>query len=260
MQSKTDIGFGKKVRGVWLDSALEHAAAGRAFEEVKAELAGEIAANNPGPEAIRKILTPLKRVWFTPPDFCQALRDGALQLFRHNPSAKTRLLLNWGMAIASYPFIGSVAEVLGRLLKLQGEARLADVQRRVREQLGDRDFVGRITRYDVSSFVDWGVITEAGKKGTYVAGKQVRPDGNDVVAWLAEALLISRGKAQMPLSEFSRQPILFPINMDAVSSAALRNNRRLRVARHSHNEDVVFLESPFVAISDHRSSSKPAPE
>ncbi len=258
MQSRTDIGFGKKVRAVWLDSALEHAAAGHAFEEVKAELAGEIAANNPGPEAIRKVQAALKRVWFAPPDYCRALRDDALQLFRHNHSASSRLLLNWGMTVAAYPFVGSVAETLGRLLKLQKEARNTDIERRICEQHGDRGFVRRIAKYDVSSFLDWGVIAETAKKGVYVAGKQIRPSSNEVTGWLAEALLISRGKTQMPLSEFSRQPLLFPVNMESVSAAALRHNCRLRVARHSLNEDVVFLESPSAATSDRPPSRQPA--
>ena len=138
MQSKTDIGFGKKVRAAWLDSALAYAAAGQSFDEVKADLAKEIAANTPGPEAIRKVQAALKRVWFTPPDYCQALRDDALRLYRKHDSPATRLLLHWGMCIAAYPFFGSVAETMGRLMKLQKETRLADVERRIREQHGDR--------------------------------------------------------------------------------------------------------------------------
>src|SRR5687767_14117256 len=104
MQSKTDIGFGKKIRIAWLDSALNHAAAGQSFDQVKDALGKEIAATNPGPEAIRKIHAALKRVWFTPPDYCLPLRNDALRLFHKNTSAATRLLLHWGMCIAAYPF------------------------------------------------------------------------------------------------------------------------------------------------------------
>src|ERR1035437_3398571 len=167
MQSRNDIGFGKKIRACWLESALEQAARGMTFDQAKEALAKEISTDNTGAEAIRKILTGLKRVWFTPPDYCRALRDAALDLFRHDNSPATRLLLSWGMAVAAYPFVGDVAETLGRLLKLQGEARRADIERRVREQHGDRAFVSRIGRYNVSSFLDWGVIAEAKRKGIY---------------------------------------------------------------------------------------------
>ncbi len=198
MQSKTDIGFGKKVRVVWLDSALVHVAAGQSFDEVKADLAKEIAANNPGPEAIRKVQAALKRVWFTPPDYCQALRDDALRLYRKHNAPATRLLLHWGMCITAYPFIGTVAETLGRLLKLQNEAHIGDVERRIREQYGERAFVKRITQYDISSFLDWGVVAETKQRGVYKSTKLIRPHNGEQLAWLAEAVMISRDRTQIP--------------------------------------------------------------
>ena len=243
MQSKADIGFGKKVRAVWLDSALAHAAAGQPFDEVKTDLAKEIAANNPGPEAIRKVQTALKRVWFTPPDYCQALHDDALNIYRNHDGPATRILLHWGMCIAAYPFIGAVAETLGRLLKLQKEVRLADVERRIREQHGDRDFVGRITRYDVSSFVDWGVIAETKQKGAYQLAKLTRPHAVDQLAWLAEAVMISRDRVQMPLSELSNHHALFPFALEKLNVAILQSNPRLRVERQGLNQEFVFYNT-----------------
>lgn len=242
MQLKTDIGFGKKIRADWLDSALDHVAAGQTFEEVKSALAKEIAAHNPGPEAIRKIQTALKRVWFEPPDYCLPLRDDALRLFQKNATPDTRLILHWGMSIAAYPFVGSVAEALGRLLKLQKEARLADVERRIREQLGDRDFVGRITRYDVSSFVDWGVVAETKQRGVYQTAKPIRPHNDEQLAWLAEAVLISRDKAQIAFSELCSHPALFPIALDTLNISQLQDRPRLRVERQSLNQEFVFLK------------------
>lgn len=243
MQSKTDIGFGKKVRAVWLDSSLAYAAAGQSFDEVKADLAKEIAANNPGPEAIRKVQAALKRVWFTPPDYCQALHTDALRLYRKHDSPATRLLLHWGMCIAAYPFIGSIAETMGRLMHLQKETRLADVERRIREQHGDRDFVSRITRYDVSSFLDWGVLAETKQNGVYQSVKPVRPHGGEQLAWLAEAVMISRDRTQIPFSELCNHHALFPFALETLNAATLQSNLRLRVERQSLNQEFVFLTS-----------------
>lgn len=248
MQSKTDIGFGKKIRAAWLDSALDHAAAGQSFDQVKDALAKEIAANNTGPEAIRKIQAALKRVWFAPPDYCLPLRNDALRMFDKNASPATRLLLHWGMCIAAYPFIGSVAETLGRLLKLKKEARLADVERRIREQHGDRDFVSRITKYNVSSFLDWGVVAETKKRGVYQLSKPTRPHSGEQLAWLAEAVLISRDKTQMPFSELCNHPALFPIALDTLNASVLQSNPRLRVERQSLNQEFVFLEVATPAL------------
>ncbi len=240
MQSKTDIGFGKKVRAVWLDSALAYAAAGQSFDEVKADLAKEIAANNPGPEAIRKVQAALKRVWFTPPDYCQALYADALRLYGKHDAPATRLLLHWGMCLTAYPFIGTVAETMGRLLKLQKEAHIGDVERRIREQHGDRAFVKRITQYDISSFLDWGVVAETKQRGVYQSTKPIRPHNGEQLAWLAEAVMISRDKTQMRFSEICNHPALFPFVLDKLNAAVLQINPRLRFERQSLNQEFVF--------------------
>ena len=164
-----------------------------------------------------------------------------MRLHQPDASPETRLLLNWGMAIAAYPFVGSAGEVFGRLLKLQKEARRADVQRRLREQYGDRDFVNRIARYTVSSFLDWGIIIETKPKGIYLAGKQTTPKSHDHLAWLAEAVMISRSKTQIGLSELCNHPALFPFVLDKLNAAVLQNNRRLRIERQGLNQEFVFL-------------------
>jgi hypothetical protein len=243
MQSKTDMGFGKKIRADWLDSALYHAAAGRSFEEVRKALASEIAAHNSGAEAIRKIQTGLKRVWFTPPDYCSALRDYALRLYRKNDSPATRMLLHWGMCLSAYPFIGTVAETIGRLLKLQKEARLADIERRIREQHGDRGFVSRITRYDVSSFVDWGIIRESTKAGFYLPGTEFQVRNSEQLSWLAEAVLIWRDESQMPFAQLFHHPILFPFRLETFHASIISGNPRLKIERQSMNEEFVALRS-----------------
>ena len=116
------------------------------------------------------------------------------------------------MTIAAYPFVGSVGETLGRLLRLQHEAHRADIHRRLREQHGDRDFVNRITRYDVSSFLDWGIVDEAKKAGVYLPGKQIQPRNAEQLSWLAEAVLISRDENQMALSKLSHHPFCSLLN------------------------------------------------
>ena len=72
--------------------------------------------------------------------------------------------------MAVYPFWSGVATQVGRLLRLQGSAAAAHVQRRVREQYGERETVSRAARRVLRSYLDWGVLQETGKKGIYSAG------------------------------------------------------------------------------------------
>ena len=67
--------------------------------------------------------------------------------------------------MAVYPFFGTVAESTGRLLHLQGAAAAAQVQRRVREQLGERETVSRAAWRILRAFVDWEALLETDEKG-----------------------------------------------------------------------------------------------
>jgi hypothetical protein len=243
MRNKIEIAFRRKVRAIWLEQGLALAAKELPWKDAKASLAKEVAAENAGAETVRKVLEHVRRISFEPPDDCLALRADALRLFRSDGSRDTSFLLNWGMAIAAYPFVGSVAEALGRLLKLQNEARRSDVQRRLREQYGDREFVNRITRYVISSFLDWGVIAERKRSGIYLPGKKVQPKDADQLSWIAEAVLISRREDQMTLSQIHHHPILFPIAAEAFNGFTLRSNPRLKITRRGMNEEVVFIET-----------------
>lgn len=249
MRAKVEIVFRRKVRAIWLDQGMALAAQGLPWSEAKPAMVEPVAAENPGAETIRKVLEHVRRIWFEPPDNCAALCSAALGIFRSHDSAATRALLNWGMAIAAYPFVGSVGEALGRLLKLQKEAHRADIQRRLREQYGDRDFVNRITRYNISSFLDWGVIAETKKAGVYQMTNPIHPGNNDLLAWLTEAVLISRHEYQIPLSKLCQHPILFPFAIEAINSSILRASPRLKMLRQGLNEDVVCLEPATSSFS-----------
>jgi hypothetical protein len=242
MRRKIEIAFRRKVRAVWLEKGMALAAQEVPWIAAKPALANDIAAENPGAETIRKVLEHIRRIWFEPPDDCRGLHSDALRLYRANSSPDVRFILNWGMAVAAYPFVGSVAEALGRLLRLQKEAHRIDVQRRLREQHGDRDFVDRITRYNISSFLDWGVIEEGKKSGVYHTSNQRRSKSPDHLAWLAEAVLISRGEAQMAFSQICHHPMLFSISVEAITTSILRTSHRLKVARLGLNDDFVSLE------------------
>ncbi len=240
-RNKFDIGFGKKIRALWLDLSLEHAVSGRTFSQAKDELIEVVRRDNPGSDAIRKVLVCLNRVWFDPPDYCRGTRDAGLNIYLGSRTAQTRLLLNWGMALASYPFVGSVAEAVGRLLKLQGTARISDIKRRMNERFGDRDFVQRIVRYDVSSFLDWGVLSKTKAKGEYVVGSVVPVNQSNLVGWLSEAILHTRNEASLPLSQLRQHPMLFPFKLSEIDFGLSNANPRLHTLRHGHTEDLVML-------------------
>ena len=65
-----------------------------------------------------------------PPLLCELRQDGVRLL--QSVHRTERLPLHWGMTMAVYPFWRVVADVTGRLFRLQGAVAPLQVQRRVK--------------------------------------------------------------------------------------------------------------------------------
>lgn len=246
VRKKVDIGFNRRVKAEWLTETLRLMAAGVSHQEIEATLKTKIAEDNEGSETIRKVFTYLNRVWLQPPAYCTDLREQALELFRERPDSDSAFLLNWGMCLAAYPFIGSVAEATGRLLRLQGTAQAAQINVRLRERFGDRPFVHRSVRYNLSTFLDFGALKKAAVKGQYQAGRIVEPRTDLEAAWLIEALLHAQEEPSLPLPNLLAHGALFPFNMSQLTVTTLKANPHLDIFRHGMNELLVTVKTPSV--------------
>ncbi|HIJ35810.1 MAG TPA: hypothetical protein HPP59_00825 [Deltaproteobacteria bacterium] len=238
---KKDIGFNRRVKASWLKDALQLTAAGMPVDEIEETLKKKIAEENPGKETIRKVFIYLKRVWIEPPDYCRNLRDDALEMFRRQPGADRSFLLNWGMCLAAYPFIAHVAEATGRLLRLQGEAQASQVNLRIRENFGDRHFVYRSVRYNLSTFLDAGALKSGRNTGTYMKDKTYRPKSDKEISWLVESLLHAQDTTTLPFQRIPEHGALFPFNLDDLTISALTTNPRIEIFRHGMNEQLIGL-------------------
>ena len=238
---KKDVGFNRKVKASWLKDTLQMTAAGVPVGELEESLKNKISIENPGKETVRKVFIYLRRVWINPPEYCIKLRDDGLEMFRKRPDADIVFLLNWGMCIAAYPFIGHVADATGRLFRLQGEAHARQVNQRIREKFGDRHFVYRSVRYNLSTFLDLGAVRQGSKNGIYLKGKKHFPKTDIEKAWLIEALLHAQDETSLPFSRLSQHSALFPFDMGDLSIAAIVQNPRVEVFRHGLNDELVGL-------------------
>jgi hypothetical protein len=151
-------------------------------------------------------------------------------------------LASWGMCIASYPFIGHVAEATGRLLRLQSEVQAVQVNQRIREKFGDRHFVHRSVRYNLSTFLDLGALKQGTKKGVYVKGNVYRPKSDIEIAWLIEAVMHMQANGNLPFTHLSQHGALFPFNITDLSANSLKKNPRIEIFRHGLNEELVGIK------------------
>jgi len=239
------IGFDRRIKLEWLERAAALVLLGGAARDIRGKLHDILrdeaqADSNAGREGREKSVRLIMHIWVSPRDELRSLRCGALEHFSRLPSVE-HLTLHWGMTMAAYPFFGSVAEAVGRLLRLQGSAGAAQVQRRMREQFGDRQFVERPTRHVLRTFIDWGVLKESEEKGVYQPGLLQPIDDTQLKVWLVEATLLSNGSRPLPLRTISNASALFPFTVDPIAAGTVTGNERLDVFRQGVDEDMVSL-------------------
>jgi hypothetical protein len=252
MTRRTDqIGFSQRVRLEWLAQTAnlvlagnDKAAINEALQELlkdKVSVGGISKGSNRN-----KTISILRKVWVTTPEELIPLRNDGLSFLSTQSSSLTphhlSIAIHWGMVMAVYPFWSCVATQTGRLLRLQGSAAAAHVQRRVREQYGERETVSRAARRVLRSYLDWGVLQETGTKGIYSAGATLAINDSRLIAWLAEASLHARANGSAPLKDLIDSPSFFPFRIKPVRAENLvAASSRLDLLRHGLDDDLIML-------------------
>ncbi|HBT46731.1 MAG TPA: hypothetical protein DEA73_02445 [Peptococcaceae bacterium] len=246
MNRKMQVGFSQRIQLEWLDYTVDLVLAGYSRAEIEKALQellkdrlsrGRTAQSRGNRE---KAITILLKIWASPPTHVRELRDDGLELLRVIPREQ-HLPVHWGMTMAVYPFFAVVAEIVGRLLRLQDAVSQAEVQRRLREQFGERETVARAARRVMRCFIDWGVLQETSRKGVYQAAPAQKIESENLAAWLIEAALVASGSDARPLAQLVSSPVLFPFSLGGVTPYALETNGRLYVYREGLNKDVVMF-------------------
>lgn len=115
------------------------------------------------------------------------------------------------------------------------------VQRRIREQLGERETVSRAARRIYRSFIDWEVLSETGTKGIYAKSPPLRISDSHLVAWLFECILHLNGTGWTPTASLDGHPSLFPFAIHTSAREALQGRPRLESMRHGMDQEMVRI-------------------
>jgi hypothetical protein len=240
------IGLDRLVRFEWLEKTSNLILAGNEAKEVRAILREDLknlfrSDRTDVRGSLDKTITILMKVWLTVPPEREELRLDGLELLKNVP-VSSRLVIHWGMVMSVYPFWAGVAAQVGRLLRLQDCAAAYQVQRRVREQYGERETVSRRTRYVLRSYLDWGVLQEAKTNGVYAAGPTLAVDDVPLISWLVEAFLHTREDGSFPMKDLLNSPILFPFQIEPKPAENyVADSSRLEILRHGLDDDLIML-------------------
>ncbi len=243
---QAQIGFSQRIRLEWFERTAELVAGGNGRAAVndalqqllrdKVSVGGQARGCNRD-----KTVGILLKIWLDAPAGLEALRDDGLRLLR-GLQQKDRIAVHWGMAAAVYPFWGAVAAHTGRLLRLQGTAAAAQVQRRIRERYGERETAARAARRVLRTFVDWGVLRDTPSKGVYARGERHAIRDPAPAAWLLEACLRSGAARSAVMTGLLDSPSLFPFllpRLSAVHAAAV--SPRLDTLQRGLDGDLLML-------------------
>jgi len=208
------IGFDRRIQLAWLDSTVGLCQQQLNPDCIAKSLKQKLASEITGDEARRKTVTVLLRLWVNVPEKDVRLRDEALTLAAQ-VRPDERLWLYWGMSLLAYPFFRDVAATIGQIGRLQTVWSLAQIQRRMVEEWGQRTTLQRAVQRLARTFCDWGVIQEAEGKGNYVVKPARQITQRALGLWLLECALHAHNSEQLLLREFVQLPYLFPLDLSS---------------------------------------------
>ncbi len=245
MSEKVQVGFSQRIKLEWLDRTAELVLMGNSPPQIRAALQDflsdklskkETRSGNRG-----TVVSILTRTWVNVPTQLEGLRDDGLALLRSLPP-EHHLAIHWGMTMVAYPFFGEVAETVGRLARLQATVTAPQVQKRLKEQFGERATVERAARRILRTFIDWSVLQDTTDKGVYKAEAHLAITDTRLVAWLVEAVLYSTKVNSASVKTFSQQPVLFPFKLDVLDFSMVEANQRLELFRQGLDQNLVLLK------------------
>ena len=254
MKRRDQIGFSQRIRLDWLEYTANLVLAGNPRDEIVEALGERLkeklsVGNQPERGNRDKAITILTKVWVTVPSELQSLRDEGLHHLRsRGPS--DRVLVHWCMCMAVYPFFGTVADAVGRLLRLQGTAGAAQVQRRLRERFGERETVARAARRILRAYIDWGVLIETDEKGLYRGNAKRAVDDALLTVWAIKAMLFAGSDNTRSSPALLHGPHLFPFDVALPSTRELEACAALEISRHGFDQEVLLSLSQSASVPD----------
>jgi hypothetical protein len=150
-------------------------------------------------EAEGKTKKCLSRVWLNPPEPAQEMIRWAVN---HSHLDPERAVLHLGAILASFPFAGVVAALVGRQLHLDGAVEPLRTRSAVRAALGDRSTIDVGARKVMTTFRYLGLL-DGPDGGPFVIGRQpVVP--SVLTGWITHAVLLTRQLSAVGFDEATR--------------------------------------------------------
>jgi hypothetical protein len=231
------IGFDRLVQLDWAATAIK-VRAGKLSVDALSEL---LAGAGLGKEAAAKTRTKLNALFLEPQPRLADFAARGIQLSKNGENAMVAAV-SWGMAIASYPFFGKVAEFTGRLTSIQGDCSSLEIHRRMSEVFGDREVVKRATQAVLQTQANWGAIARVEKGKRLVRVASMKLSNEKVAAWLVEAAVRFAGRA-LAVSTLKSHAVLYPFELGQSLSYVISSSPVLDLRSEGSGNQFVALRA-----------------
>ncbi len=191
------------------------------------DIAFDIAVADPDPKTNRRRLTIalrdlvseqeaegktkkcLTRVWLNPPSEAAEMIVWART---HALPASVRPALHLGALLATFPFAGTVAKVVGQHFQTEGSVEASAVRNEVRRTLGDRSSIEVAVRKAYTTFRNLEALRQTGQILSPVPERAPVSDPF-IAAWLSHAVLLTRQVESQPLTSLRSAPELLGMQL-----------------------------------------------
>ncbi len=171
-----------------LDLALRVGTQERDFKDARRILAVALRDRVSPQESEGKTKKCLSRVWVAPPEPARPMIRWAVE---HQSVAVDRSALHFGAMLATFPFAGAVAALVGRQLHISGEVDPKGIKEDARAAFGDRSTIDVGARKVLTTMRYLGLL-EGPDGGPFVVASSRPTVGDELSGWLLHALLLTR--------------------------------------------------------------------
>lgn len=166
-------------------------------------------------EAAGKTKKCLTRVWLNPPSTAAPM----IEWVRSQPNTtQHKGLLHFGALLATYPFVGVVARIIGQHLQIEGAVDTSVVRDETRRVVGDRPSVDVAARKSYTTLRNLGVLSQ--EKQTLRGAHSHAEAPKALGGWLVHAVIATRQADALPMTSALASPELLGLNIIPSSVAA----------------------------------------
>lgn len=201
-----EIGILVPLKYDWMEKTVELLLDGLEPAEIKQKLREYLSFEMESPTNIRKTCTELMDVWVNVRDDIRPIRDYALSIYALEKCTHT--LLHWCLLLLRYPVFWDMAGMIGKVLLFQDSFTAGWINKRVKEQWGDRNTFKKSIGVILRTMCELGALKSEGN-GVYSA-KQRKIQSDIDLQMLMKTLLIPHLNTYYEVQDLSRVPQMFP--------------------------------------------------